>query len=792
MATVLTRPQQPAAVDTGPAHRSAPPRRAGRRRTGGSAAWLLTVALAGDLMVGLDLGVPGLRPVAGLLALALVPALVTDRALRQHQVPAPERVVYVTGFLVLGVLGIGLALNDAGPALGVARPLGDVPLAVASAVLNVLLVAWRRKTLATLTWRSPTGWLLRPLDRARLPVVLASAGLLLAVLGAVRLDNGASGTVAYVGLLLVGLGLLDLFRRRGSSPGLDASVLYLSAAALVLGTSLRGWFVIGHDVMREYLFFQLTDQAAHWDIGALPDPYNACLSVTILPTVLANATGLSGVVVFKVLLQLVFALVPVATYLFCRRVVPRTLALVGTIFVLAFPTFWADMPYLVRQEIAFLFLGLCLLAATQPGWRHRSRLTLAVAMAVGVVLSHYSTTYILTLTVALGALALGVSRFVRAYRGLEDPDPGSRQPLVLLSLPMLGSLVLTAFLWTGPVTHTGGHFTQVLGDTVDAFVHPGQTMESSDLRYALLPAPRVSAQRRLDEYSTQALRESRAARSAGQLVPLRPGERMPRVAHAGESAPTPLGTWLRDATGVSLRPLTEVLRSGVARLLQVFLLLGMVVLLLRSTRTERFSRELRWLSVGACAALCVQVLAPGLSVEYGVLRAFQQALLVLAPVAATGCAVLLPLGRLARGAVAGVAMVVFAVLTGLVGHSLGGDSPQLHLANTGVYHDLYYRTVADTAASSWLGRHPGPLVTGDRSSIAALANDRRSYDGLDDQLFPSLLRRDSTVLVGSTTVRKRRAPVLFGGDVIEYRFPLRLLETTKSRVYDNGSARVYR
>ena len=67
--------------------------------------------------------------------------------------------------------------------------------------------------------------------------------------------------------------------------------------------------------------FRLSDGAQHWQMGALPSAYNACLSVTILPTVLAQALGLPGTVVFKVLLQLVFALVPVLTYLYGRRLV---------------------------------------------------------------------------------------------------------------------------------------------------------------------------------------------------------------------------------------------------------------------------------------------------------------------------------------------------------------------------------------------------------------------------------------------------------------------------------------
>ena len=153
------------------------------------------------------------------------------------------------------------------------------------------------------------------------------------------------------------------------SLGRDSRVLALVAAGLLLATSLRGWGITGHDIQAEYLSFQLTNDAQHWQMSALQNAYNACLSVNILPTVLAQTTGLSGTIVFKVLLQLVFALVPVLTYLFSRRFLTRRLALVAATFTMAFPTFFTDMPYLVRQEMAFFFLALLLLAATEPTGR---------------------------------------------------------------------------------------------------------------------------------------------------------------------------------------------------------------------------------------------------------------------------------------------------------------------------------------------------------------------------------------------------------------------------------------
>jgi hypothetical protein len=221
----------------------------------------------------------------------------------------------------------------------------------------------------------------------------------------------------------------------------------------------------------------------------------------------------------------------------------------------------------------------------------------------------------------------------------------------------------------------------------------------------------------------------------------------------------------------------------------------------RKGATRRFPDELRWLGLGATLALALTVLAPGLSVEYGVLRAFQQALLILAPATAAGCALLMrPLRRSGHRLAAVVAVAAFTVLTGLVGQALGGSSPQLHVADTGLYYDLYYRTPQDAAGIAWLDgvldqRVPGrrsPSVSSDLPTIGSIAIHRRSYDGLDDQVFPPLLKRDATVFLDTTTVRDDRSAISYGGDVVPYRYPIGLLERTKSRVYDNGSARVYR
>ncbi len=386
--------------------------------------------------------------------------------------------------------------------------------------------------------RWPLVWR-RVLDaRFELAQALAVGALVLAVLGAVRLNNGASGGVALAGQAVAAAALLALMLRREGTLGRDARTLALVSTSLLLATSLRGWSITGHDIQAEFLAFKLTNGDQHWQMGALENAYNACLSVNILPTVLAQTTGLSGELVFKVLLQLVFAVVPVLTFLYSRRFLSRRLALVATAFTLAFPTFFTDMPYLVRQEMAFFFLALMLLAATdRPG---------EVATPAGGSLRRGCRPLALLhdLRDADGA-GVRAGRHDRAA-GPAAPVPprrGHRSHCVPWRLrhgaaqpPVVVFLLAASFLWAGPVTHTGGHASAVVKETIDAITGKGEDApSSSDTSYRLfaerhLDTARAAEQlRRRDDDLPQ--REHSATRPADPEA--RPG-RAPSGDRAGQ------------------------------------------------------------------------------------------------------------------------------------------------------------------------------------------------------------------------------------------------------------------
>lgn len=722
--------------------------------------WPVLALVAAQSVVALDLDVPVLRPAVALVTFVALPTLVLRRRV--------TTLAYAFGLALLALIVGGLLLDVVLGHLGVDHPLAPLPLAVAWLVLDVALLSWRRH-LPVLTPRGVRRAVRIVLDaRFELAPTLAGVALLLSVVGAIRLNNGASGVVAVVAVVVSGAAFLALMLGRARSTAYDAWVVGLVSAGLLLATSLRGWNITGHDVQAEYLAFTLTNSAQNWQMSALPSAYNACLSVNILPTVLAQTTGLSGLVVFKLLLQLVFAVVPVLVYLFARRIVDRRLAVASAVLFVAFPTFFTDMPYLVRQEIAFFFLALALLATTdRRTWKTR---TLVLVFGVGVVLSHYSTTYVLLMALVAALAGIGVVTLVRRRRGQERPDTHS---LVLLHPAMVAALVAVTLAWAGPVTHTGGHAQEVVRDTVRSITgHGDDGPSSSDTSYWVLSGDGTTPEERMRMFVQDSL-------------DYRDAEIPPELRTIPDPGPAEL------QPEVHTQPATPV-KLVCALLMEGFLFLGLVWLFRRrkALPTEgALPREVTFLTWGSMAALGLIVVVPNLSVDYGVLRAFQQTMLVVAPVMAVGLATGLGFvpGKQVLTAVVPVALLVV----------LAGTQQRIGLENAGTYYDRFFASDSEMAGLTWLGQVDHADRTNERIiasrnvnvRLLALSDNRAP---VSDRLYPTLLSKDAYVFVDGQILDQGESTIFYTGDLLTYDYPLDELDRHLDLLYDAPEARVYR
>jgi uncharacterized membrane protein len=721
--------------------------------------------------------------------------------------------IAVACVVVLGVLQllvIPLFFNTVLPLFGIVRPLDTWPLLIELSAwfMFVVLLMWYR--LRGVSLRAPR------LAMGRLDAIFMGIPVLfvaMSIMGATMLNNGGGGWITLVMLFAVAIyfGCMLLARRRLSDTTI-ATALFLIALALLFMTSLRGWLTTGHDIQREFRMFELAKTAGVWDIASYRDPYNACLSITILPTVLANLLHVPDPYIFKVFFQMLFAVVPVIIYYFVRRYVGKGMGILSVIYLISFPTFFSDMPMLNRQEIAFLFLSLMLYIVLDKSvglWRRRG---LFLLFGVGLVLSHYSTTY--SFVVILGVLVMlrPILRF--AFDRLRNSGPFKHSGLAALttqsakedisiSFVTVILLVGMAFLWNTVLTNTSQGLTNIVKQLSTTILTGFKSdVRSNDTSYSLVAVKKIDPQGQLDLYQKTVIDPARKEAPTDTFYSEDIVDAYPLKALPPPNTPlTPAGNFFTQS-GVDVPLLNFAFKQISARLLQLFIAVGIIFVLFRQAFNRPMETDFILVVFGSLAFVVLQIVLPFLSVEYGLLRAFQQSLLVLGLFVAIGtAAIVMPFRQpwLQRIAPAAFALVFFVSSTSALGQLLGGYSPQLHLNNDGTYYDIYYLHKGEITAIDWLSlrimaddseNKVQSEIQSDRYALTKLRNisDLRN----NDDIAPGLIRKHSYVFLSYANVHKKQATLNYNSDLVTYALPVDFLNNNKSLVYSNGDAEIYR
>ncbi len=686
---------------------------------------------------------------------------------------------YASGSWVLLLITVGLVLNTTLPWVGIARPLDPIPVGISLLLGLLALHRWA------------------PASNRAIASVGLDAGLrmgavavvITATVGAIRLNNGASAGVSLLSLACGGLvWALLLWKHDELRPGTIGLALYGLGLALLLMTALRGWGITGHDIQREFERLELVYQNGFWSMAAFRDPYNACLSITILPAMLANVTGLSPVLVLKVVPQLIFALSPVLIYVISRKFLNGRTSVLAALLFCCFPTYFNDLPFLGRQSIAFIFLGLALYPIADRAATRSSAQLQFLVFGSGVVVSHYATTYVLLAVLLVALLVRCLAIPVERLRG------SGRIAFHVITARSVLLLFGMTFLWSQVVTDSNSQLATTVRSSFTRLIEGGNSAaKSADTNYSILGGEQVTADQRIADYRAASLERTSAARARGEFLPEAEVDRAATPVVPEAVMPlTDLGKKLDQVTDV--KRTHEIMRALAARAFQLFIFIGLVGFLINSSRRSKLSLEWFALAVGSLLAVVSQVILPQISVDYGVLRAFAQSLFVLAPFLAFGVVLCARLARQAAPAVCGaMGLVLYGSLTGLLPQLTGGYAPQLYLNNSGRYFDLYYSHPGDAAAGKWLKQQmkagdtrPIDMDTFTRSRLYGL-----SKKGAESGNFPTEIRQDSFVVLGYAGATSRIVTISESGDLIAYRYPVDLLLQQKNLRYSNGTTQIF-
>jgi uncharacterized membrane protein len=708
--------------------------------------------------------------------LLVLPGVLLLRALRVPGAVVASSPVYVPAASLAVLIVSGLVVDVVGPLVGVSAPLRTVPLAVGIELVLVGLFAasFRAPAGTAIPWRAIAvpPWRCWPL---LLPLVAA--------VGALRLNTGHSSSIAVVAVVgCLAVLAWAIARAPRLSDTFVTVVVYAVSLSVMWAYSLRGALVYGFDISTEYHAMHETVLSGVWHFSHPGDAYGALPAVTVLPAELHFLTGASDLMVLKLLYPAITAMFPVGIYSLGRKVIESRWALVAASFIVVQNTFAQELPALARQEIALVFFIAALAAIFESRLSNLSRLALAAIFGLGMVVSHYSTTYF-----AIGMLALffGLQFIVSWFRDAPRVSGALVAALV--------AAIAGAAIWYGPVTQSAANVSQFVNLTTSQGFDLLPNQGSGGLSISSYLSGNTSGSMSAARY--QKLVAQHYAAQETFVRPL-PDASAPQYDLRDDSAPEPP---TRLSAANSLVNLGEVLAEELAELAGA---VAAIVLALRK-KTPLIGRQLALLGAGTLIMLVVIRLSGTVAAEYNPQRALIQAFAVLGITMAwtlqglTGW--LRRSSRLSRGSLAvtvaatlGLA-VIFAQMSGLAGAAIGGGTG-MNLANSGEDFERYNMTVPELAAARWLGGQvqPGELVYADRYGELRLNAETAISRGLLNDITPLTLDQNAWVYATQSNLVDGRARQLFDNSTITYAFPLGFLDANFNVVYANGSSEVFR
>jgi uncharacterized membrane protein len=734
---------------------------------------ILVSMLIVNLLMIFNLNYLCIRAILAFIFIITIPGLLIMLCLKIREVGFWEYLVYTIGLSVAFIMFGGLAVNWTLPFLHITdKPLSLYPILICFDIFLVALgfVAYKRNKDLDFQPKFPKfSWL------DRFFILWAFCFPFMAVIGAFLLNNHGTNLVTMImlGMIAVYVFLVVLLRDK-LNENVFPWALWMIGLSLLLMFSMRSEYVVGGDIVAEFKMFQFTYQNSQWKMSYFPEhPYNACVSLTILPSIILTFLQTNPYIIFKIFTNIIYSFVPVVLFLICSKHTTRLFSFLGGFFFISFIGFLVSSPMHARQEISFLFFGLILLIILSREVSSITRNLLFVIFGFSMIISHYSTSYI--------ALAIFASTYlcIFFYKKYENSKikKGKMQKHEKENFYLTGALLLLllifGFLWYAQLTQTTGGLEKVLSETV------------SKLNGAINRESSISLES--DNRILSKFFESSRDKYYQELeVPNYPNP--PTIFY-------PHPTSKNFNFGQSFYSALLFTNRNIDNLFKAFAIIGFLIILFLSNKN--FDKTYLIISFIFIIVLILMRLAPITGFNYDPMRLHYQSLFLLAlPVI-----LFLPIlfNKFSKSIVYPL-LVLFLILyflfnAGFVIQIFGGDEPAPQLNNFGLSYQIWTTQKSDLSSANWLVKNED-----EKSKLVINSYTFIKYPYIVDPFNRRVITGviPQTVTKGSY-VYSDYFNKIFGvgfigssGKDVSYNFPTDFLNDNKNKIYNNGGSEIFK
>jgi len=754
--------------------------------------WLIT-----SILILLDIQFLYFRAIFSFIFLITIPGLLIMLMLKIRKIGFWENLVYIIGLSVAFLMFGGLFINWVLPLAGIDKSLSLVPLSISLNIL--LLIFW----IISYILNKEILLVINPPNLDRLNKLFFTIPTIFPILGIFGTNILNNQGLNYLTLIMLGgiaayVFFIVLFKNKLNENIYHWAILMMSISLLLM-CSLRSWHISGFDIHQEYQMFQLTKENFHWSMSNFPKHgYNACLSITILPTIFYSFLNINSEYIFKLVFQIVFSFVPVTVFLFLRRYTKGIVAFLASFFFISQWQFMQQMPALARQEIALLFFTLSLLILFNKNINIIFRKTLFLIFGFSMIVSHYSTTYVaLALFVSTYFIGLIFRKtenkkpFLKIYEQLNLEGKGKKldERKYYLNGIMVFFLIVFAFLWYIQFTKISDG---LVDTTYNIIKNMGkiftQEMKSERARMALFGGVGVYTIKDVQDYADNTSLDYHTNKpyinyySSEKYKEYKPKPIYPKY--------LPIANQIAQKT---IYYSHEIAKKSI----KVFIIVGVFYLLFTQFKKRKIDMECMLMILGCVFLVGVMLFVPYISVAYNLERLYQQALIILSLPAVLGGVVLFRFFKKEN-----IKMILMTIIfiwyflpySGFTSQLFGGE-PQMNLNNFGEEHDRFYTHESEVKSLEWLSKYynqKDEIYLDEYAVLKAYFFPGINKKNIIKDILPSTIGKNAYVYSSYVNTMNKRTFIHYELKVMGYNFPTEFLNQNKNLIYNNGNSEVFK
>ena len=405
-------------------------------------------------VITLIFNIPFARQVSVFLFLMFIPGMLLLKIIKLEEVHLIETILFSVGLSLSFLMLTGYLMNQLGSFGIISKPLSTEYLTIAINIVVVALcvVDYFKNRNGVFSFETDA---LRTLSESMFYLVLP----ILSVIGVFMVVSFSDNVFLMAVMIIIAIVFVSVsFSQKSSSH--YPLIVFSIALALLLSITLATKYVYGSDIALEYNVFRQTQSFSSLDwqpiyFGQLS--YKSMMSVTILPTIFSNLLNIDGDLIFKVVFSIVFAFVPLGLYQLYQPHWGKKVAFISSIFFVSNYMFYSLMTTVAKQMIAELFFVLLfLLILRETKSDTRSEWIVAIFLIFGLVVSHYSMSYIFIFLILLA--------FILGKVFIKDKHLKLTSPIVAFSLCF-------AFFWyTSAVQGPFENLVNMIRSTANNFI----------------------------------------------------------------------------------------------------------------------------------------------------------------------------------------------------------------------------------------------------------------------------------------------------------------------------------